>query len=282
MENTQNIRIGCHLSPSAGLLAMGETAKKLGCGTFQFFLRNPRGSKAKPPDEKDAARALTFLKAEDIYPVLMHAPYTLNPCSAEERVREFAGLVFREDTERAGAFPGCFYNFHPGSHVGAGTEAGIKLTGELLAALPEVEHTTLLIETMSGQGSEIGKSFEEVRELLQRSEKENIGVCLDTCHVFEAGYDIVNDLEGVLEAFEKYIGLKKLRFLHINDSMFPLGMHKDRHAAIGKGCIGFEALYAFTHHPLLRDIPMVLETPHEDLNEYAEEIKSLQTGEFHG
>ena len=261
---------------------MCETAESLGCGTFQFFLRNPRGSKAKPLDKKDAAAAFSFLGVKDMLPVLMHAPYTLNPCSAEERVREFAGMVFREDITRAAAFPGCFYNFHPGSHVGTGTEEGIRRTGELLASLADGPDVTLLIETMSGQGSEIGKSFSEIAELIRRSEKERIGVCLDTCHVFQAGYDIVNAVDAVLEEFDRTVGLGKLKFLHINDSMFPLGMHKDRHAAVGKGCIGFDALYAFTHHPLLKDIPMVLETPHEDLKEYAEEIDALRTGEYHG
>lgn len=276
------IRIGCHLSPSGGLLAMCETAKSLRCGTFQFFLRNPRGSKAKPFDEKDADKAVSFLKEKDMFPVLMHAPYTLNPCSADPHVREFAGMVFKEDIERGGSFSGCYYNFHPGSHVGAGTQEGIRLTGEMLSSLTEDPRTALLIETMSGQGSEIGKTFEEVKELIERSEKKNIGVCLDTCHVYQAGYDIVNDPEGVLEAFDRIIGLERLRFLHINDSMFGLGAHKDRHAPIGKGCIGFEALYAFTHHPKLIGIPMVLETPHEKLSEYTEEIISLQTGEYHG
>lgn len=279
----ETIRIGCHLSPSAGLLSMCETAESLGCGTFQFFLRNPRGSRSKPLDEADAANAFVFLQKKNMLPVLMHAPYTLNPCSAEERIREFAGLVFREDVQKASAaFPGCFYNFHPGSHVGAGTEEGIKRTAALLASLEPDPDTTLLIETMSGQGSEIGKTFEEVEELIKRSEKPGMGVCLDTCHVFEAGYDIVNGLDGVLEEFDRIIGLDKLKFLHINDSVFPLGAHKDRHAAIGRGCIGFDALYAFTHHPLLKGIPMVLETPHEDLNEYAEEIRNLQTGNYNG
>lgn len=279
----QSIRIGCHLSPASGYAAMCETARSLGCGTFQFFLRNPRGSRQKPFDAEDAAKALAFLRINDGLPVLMHAPYTLNPCSGEARIREFAELVFREDIARASAaFPGNFYNFHPGSHVGAGTEEGIRRTGELLASLTDDPDTVLLIETMSGQGSEIGRSFEEISELLQRSDKKNIGVCLDTCHVFQAGYDIVNGLDDVLERFDAAIGLDKLRFLHINDSVFPLGMHKDRHAEVGKGCIGFDALYALTHHPLLINIPMVLETPHEDLNEYAEEIRSLQTGEFHG
>ena len=278
----ENIRIGCHLSPSAGLVTMCKTASELGCGTFQFFLRNPRGSRSKPLDEKDASEALAFLKANAMLPLLMHAPYTLNPCSAEARIREFAELVFREDIQKASAaFPGNFYNFHPGSHVGAGTEAGIERTGALLASLTDDPGTTLLIETMSGQGSEIGRSFEEIAELLHRAEKEHIGVCLDTCHVFQAGYDIVNDLDGVLERFDAVIGLDKLRFLHINDSVFPLGAHKDRHAAIGRGCIGFPALYRLVHHPALKHLPMVLETPHEDLKEYAEEIRSLQTGEFH-
>ena len=276
------IRIGCHLSPSAGLLNMCRKARELKCDTFQFFLRNPRGSKSKPLDPDDAQNAFTFLSEQDMLPVLMHAPYTLNPCSAEERIREFAGLVFREDIIKAAAFPGCFYNFHPGSHVGAGAEEGIRRTGEMLRSLEDKPRVTLLIETMSGQGSEIGSSFEEVRALMDIAEKPGIGVCLDTCHVFQAGYDIVNDPDGVLEAFDRIIGLSKLKYLHINDSVFPLGTHKDRHAAIGKGQIGFEALYRFTHHPLLKDIPMVLETPHEDLNEYTQEIVSLKTGEYHG
>ena len=272
------IRIGCHLSPSKGLLRMGEDALGIRANTFQFFLRNPRGSKAKALDEGDAAALMALLREKDMLPIVAHAPYTLNPCAADPRVREFASMVMGDDLQRMGAFPGNLYNFHPGSHVGQGAEAGIGKTADLLNALltPDLP-VTVLIETMAGQGSEIGAAFQEVAQILRRVElSDKVGVCLDTCHVFAAGYNIVHDLDGVLEAFDRHIGLDRLKALHINDSMFPLGCHKDRHARIGAGCIGLDALLAFVNHPALTALPMILETPQEDLSGYAREIRLLR------
>lgn len=277
------LRIGCHLSPSKGYVNMAKEAKLIGASTFQFFLRNPRGSKAKALDIEDAEAMNAFLKEHAMEPILAHAPYTLNPCAKEERVEEFARMVMEDDLKRMEYFPGNFYNFHPGSHVGQGAEAGIQKTAALLNAMLKAErHTTVLIETMAGQGTEIGKSFEEVAEILSRiSLADKVGVCLDTCHVFAAGYDIAGDLEGVLTAFDKTIGLEKLKYLHVNDSLSPLGSKKDRHAPIGEGCIGTEALQRLVHHPALRHLPMVLETPQKDNDGYAREIALLQKeGEF--
>ncbi len=272
------IRIGCHLSPSKGLLRMGQDAIGVRANTFQFFLRNPRGSKAKAMDEADAAALMALLREKDMLPVVAHAPYTLNPCAADVRVQEFAAMVMRDDLVRMGSFPGNLYNFHPGSHVGQGIETGIERTAALLNTLltPDMP-TTVLIETMAGQGSEIGGTFREVSEILRRVDlPEKVGVCLDTCHVFAAGYDIVHDLEGVLEQFDDHIGLHRLKALHINDSLFPLSSHKDRHAPIGEGCIGLDALLALVNHPALTRLPMVLETPQEDLSGYTREIALLR------
>ena len=272
------IRIGCHLSPSRGLLHMGEDALSIGANTFQFFLRNPRGSKAKPLDQEDAAALMQLLREKDMLPIVAHAPYTLNPCAADPRVREFAHMVMVDDLMRMKAFPGNLYNFHPGSHVGQGKEVGIERTASLLNELlsPDTD-PAVLIETMAGQGSEIGATFEEVSEILRRVDQTGkMGVCLDTCHVFAAGYDIVNDLDGVLDRFDSVIGLGRLKALHINDSLFPLGSHKDRHAQIGKGYIGLDALLSLVNHPALTKLPMVLETPQEDLGGYAGEIRLLR------
>ncbi len=272
------IRIGCHLSPSKGLLRMGQDALSIRANTFQFFLRNPRGSKAKALDEADAAALMALLRGKDMLPIVAHAPYTLNPCAADPRVQEFAAMVMADDLVRMASFPGNLYNFHPGSHVGQGSEAGIEKTAALLNTLltPDTA-ATVLIETMAGQGSEIGGTFEEVGDILSRVElQEKMGVCLDTCHVFAAGYDIVHDLDGVLEQFERYIGLDRLKALHVNDSLFPLGSRKDRHAPIGKGCIGLDALLAMVNHPVLTQLPMILETPQEDLSGYAREIGLLR------
>ena len=272
------IRIGCHLSSSKGLLRMGQDALSIRANTFQFFLRNPRGSKAKALDEADAAALMALLRGKDMLPIVAHAPYTLNPCAADPRVQEFAAMVMADDLVRMASFPGNLYNFHPGSHVGQGSEAGIEKTAALLNALltPDTA-ATVLIETMAGQGSEIGGTFEEVGDILRRVElQEKMGVCLDTCHVFAAGYDIVHDLDGVLEQFEWYIGLDRLKALHVNDSLFPLGSRKDRHAPIGKGCIGLDALLAMVNHPVLTQLPMILETPQEDLSGYAREIGLLR------
>lgn len=272
------IRIGCHLSPSKGLLRMGQDALSIRANTFQFFLRNPRGSKAKALDEADAAALMALLRGKDMLPIVAHAPYTLNPCAADPRVQEFAAMVMADDLVRMASFPGNLYIFHPGSHVGQGSEAGIEKTAALLNTLltPDTA-ATVLIETMAGQGSEIGGTFEEVGEILHRVElQEKMGVCLDTCHVFAAGYDIVHDLDGVLEHFDRHIGLDRLKALHVNDSMFPLGSRKDRHAPIGKGCIGIDAQLVLVNHPVLTQLPMILETPQEDLIGYAREIGLLR------
>lgn len=272
------IRIGCHLSPSKSLVNMGKDAVSIGATTFQFFLRNPRGSKAKELDQKDAAALMDLLREKDMLPIVAHAPYTLNPCAADPRVQEFAAMVMGDDLMRMRSFPGNLYNFHPGSHVGQGAKAGVEKTAALLNALLQPDMpTTVLIETMAGQGSEIGGTFQEVSDILQRIElQEKVGVCLDTCHVFAAGYDIVHELDGVLEDFDRRIGLYRLKALHINDSMFPMGCHKDRHAPIGKGCIGLDALLALVNHPVMTRLPMVLETPQDDLSGYAREIKLLR------
>ena len=272
------IRIGCHLSPSKGLLRMGQDALSIRANTFQFFLRNPRGSKAKALDQEDAAALMALLRERDMLPIVAHAPYTLNPCAADPRVQEFAAMVMGDDLVRMASFPGNLYNFHPGSHVGQGSEAGIEKTAALLNTLLKPDTAaTVLIETMAGQGSEIGGTFEEMGEILRRVElQEKVGVCLDTCHVFAAGYDIVHDLNGVLEQFDRHIGLDRLKALHVNDSLFPLESHKDRHAPVGKGCIGLDALLALVNHPALTQLPMILETPQEDLSGYAREIGLLR------
>ncbi len=257
---------------------MGQDAVSIDANTFQFFLRNPRGSKAKELNEGDARDLMSMLKEKDMLPIVAHAPYTLNPCADDPRVREFASMVMGDDLQRMRSFPGNLYNFHPGSHVGQGAETGIQKTAALLNELLKADMpAVVLIETMSGQGSEIGGTFEEVGEIIRRVELSDIlGVCLDTCHVFAAGYDIVNDLDGVLEAFDRHIGLNRMKALHVNDSLFPLGSHKDRHAPIGKGHIGLDAFMALVNHPMLRTLPMVLETPQEDLSGYAREIAMLR------
>ena len=272
------IRIGCHLSPSKGLLHMGLDALSIRANTFQFFLRNPRGSKAKALDEADAAALMALLREKDMLPVVAHAPYTLNPCAADPRVQEFAAMVMADDLVRMRSFPGNLYNFHPGSHVGQGVEMGIDKTATLLNTLmtPDIS-VTVLIETMAGQGSEIGGTFEQVSEIIRRVDlSDKVGVCLDTCHVFATGYDIVHDLDGVLEQFDQHIGLDRLKALHVNDSMFPLGSCKDRHAQIGKGCIGLDALLELVNHPALTKLPMILETPQVDLSGYTREIALLR------
>ena len=272
------LHIGCHLSPSDGLLNMAKTALDLGADTFQFFSRNPRGSRAKPLDQSDADAMLAYMNENRFAPVLVHAPYTLNPCAGKAETAEFAELVMRDDLIRCTAMKTPFYNFHPGSHVGQGEQTGIEKTAALLnRILSDETDTTVLIETMSGQGSEIGGTFESVKAIIDRVNlRERVGVCFDTCHVFQAGYDIVNDLDGVLSEFDRIIGLDRLRFLHINDAKFGLGEHKDRHAAIGEGRIGLDAFKRIVNHPVLKDLPFCLETPHEKLAEYAAEIALLR------
>ena len=265
--------MGCHLSSSKGFLAMAETAEKIGANTFQFFTRNPRGGKAKALDEEDVGAFLRRAKELGIGSIVAHAPYTLNACGAEERVREFALETMADDLERMEWIPGNYYNFHPGSHVKQGAETGIRLIAEALnAVLKPEQHTTVLLETMAGKGSEVGRSFEELREILDRVElADHMGVCLDTCHVWDAGYDIAGRLDEVLGEFDRIIGLDRLRAVHLNDSLNPLGARKDRHARIGEGCIGAEALVRVVNHPALRELPFVLETPNE-LDGYAGEI----------
>ena len=271
------LHIGCHLSCSNGYLAMGEQALAIGADTFQFFTRNPRGGNVKPFDEADARALAGFLAAHRFAPVLAHAPYTLNACSADAHLRDFARRTMAEDLERLAFLPGAMLNFHPGSHVKQGVENGVKLIAEMLdAVLTEDVSTPVLLETMAGKGSEVGRSFEELRAIMDAcAAGDRLGVCLDTCHVFDGGYDIVNDLDGVLEEFDRVIGLRRLRAVHINDSKNPLGSHKDRHEKIGDGNIGLDAFQRIVNHPALRDLPFYLETPNE-LDGYAREIALLR------
>ena len=273
--------IGCHLSASDGFLAMGKTALSIGANTFQFFTRNPRGSKAKAIDPADVAAFLELAAENGFGTLVAHAPYTINPCSKDERTREFARMTLADDLRRMEHIPGNVYNFHPGSHTGQGIETGIGQIAETLNAIltPNIR-TTVLLETMSGKGSEVGSRFEELREIIDRVElSDKLGVCLDTCHVSDAGYDIADDPDGVLTEFDRVIGLDRLRAVHVNDSLNPVGSHKDRHARIGEGCLGAEALGRVVRHPALQGLPFVLETPNE-LPGYAREIALLK--ELHG
>lgn len=272
------LRIGCHLSSSKGFLAMGKEAEKIDAGTFQFFTRNPRGGSAKKLDPDDVERFLAFAKEKGIEQILAHAPYTLNACSADESIREFARETMEDDLRRMEYTPGNCYNFHPGSHVKQGVEKGIEyIAGMLNQLLKPEQSTTVLLETMAGKGSEVGREFEELREILDRvTLDDKMGVCLDTCHVWDGGYDIVNDLDGVLNRFDAVIGLHRLKAIHLNDSMNPLGAHKDRHAKIGEGHIGLEAMARIINHPVLRTLPFYLETPNE-LDGYAKEIALLKS-----
>ncbi|MFT4104954.1 MAG: deoxyribonuclease IV [Lacrimispora sp.] len=273
------LTIGCHLSSAKGYLAMGKEAVKIDANTFQFFTRNPRGTRAKAMNPEDVKRYLEFAKDHGISRILAHAPYTLNGCSADEHLRELAAETMRDDLERLEYTPGNCYNFHPGSHVGQGAEMGIGYIADMLNQVltPEL-HTTVLLETMSGKGSEVGREFEELREILDRVERsDQMGVCLDTCHVWDGGYDIAGDLDGVLNRFDRVIGLSRLKAIHLNDSQNPLGAHKDRHAKIGEGFIGFEALKRVVSHPALKDLPFYLETPNE-LDGYAREIAMMREG----
>lgn len=271
------LHIGCHLSSSKGFAAMGRQALELGADTFQFFTRNPRGSKAKDLDPADAAALVSLLAEHHFAPIIAHAPYTLNLCGAEEANRQFARETMADDLRRLDHIPGQYYNFHPGSHVGQGAEAGIAYIADGLNAILRPEQaTTVLLETMAGKGSEVGGRFEELREILDRVElSEKMGVCLDTCHVSDAGYDLIGDLDGVLTEFDRVIGLDRLKALHLNDSKNPAGARKDRHERIGEGCIGLEALTRVVCHPALRDLPFCLETPNE-LPGYAAEIALMR------
>ncbi|WP_077609885.1 deoxyribonuclease IV [Clostridium sp. Marseille-P2415] len=271
------LTIGCHLSSSKGYFAMGKEAVKIDANTFQFFTRNPRGTKAKAIDPDDVERYLQYAGEHGIGRILAHAPYTLNACSADEGLRILARDTMKDDLERLEYTPGNCYNFHPGSHVGQGAEAGIRYIADMLNQIltPE-QHTTVLLETMAGKGSEVGREFEELREILDRVEwNSRMGVCLDTCHVWDAGYDISNDLDGVLNRFDRIIGLERLKAIHLNDSLNSLGAHKDRHARIGEGRIGFEALKRVVAHPALKDLPFYLETPN-DIDGYAREIAMMR------
>ena len=271
------LHIGCHLSCSNGYLAMGEQAVSLGADTFQFFTRNPRGGAVKPFDTQDAQALVDFLAEHRFAPVLAHAPYTLNACAADEKIRSFAVRTMREDLERLAHIPGAMLNFHPGSHVKQGAETGISLIAKMLDEVytPELP-TTVLLETMAGKGSEVGRRFGELRAIMDAAKAgDRLGVCLDTCHVYDAGYDIVGDLDGVLEEFDRVIGLDRLRAIHINDSKNPMGSHKDRHERIGEGSIGLDAMTRIINHPALRHLPFYLETPNE-LPGYAQEIALLR------
>ena len=271
------LNIGCHLSTSKGFMGMGRDALSIGANTFQFFTRNPRGGAAKAIDRADLDEFLALAREQRFAPLLAHAPYTLNACSADENVRRFAREMMADDLVRMELLPGNYYNFHPGSHVGQGDEAGIALIVDQLNALLSAQQTTIvLLETMAGKGSEVGRTFGQLRQIIERVEcGEKIGVCLDTCHVHDAGYDIVNDLDGVLAEFDTEIGIDRLRAIHLNDSMNPLGSRKDRHARIGDGQIGLAAITRIVNHPHLRQLPFYLETPNE-LPGYAEEIALLR------
>lgn len=272
------LNIGCHLSSSKGFYHMGEESLSIDANTFQFFTRNPRGGSAKDIDPQDAQKLNELMKEKRFAKILAHAPYTLNACAKVESIREFAHNTMLDDLKRMEFVPGNMYNFHPGSHVEQGIETGIKLISDQLnAILWEDMHTTVLLETMAGKGSEVGSRFEELREIIDRVElKDKMGVCLDTCHVYDAGYDIVGDLDGVLTQFDKIIGLERLQAIHINDSKNPFMSHKDRHEKIGEGSIGTEAFERIINHPALRDLPFFLETPN-DLEGYAAEIKLLKS-----
>lgn len=271
------LRIGCHLSSSKGFLAMGKDAVQIGANTFQFFTRNPRGGKAKPLDMADVEAYLIFAKEHGISQILAHAPYTLNACAKDENLRSFAFETMQDDLRRLSHIPEAMYNFHPGSHVGQGAEVGIRLIADMLNRIFEEDfQTTVLLETMAGKGSEVGRSFEELRAVIDLVErKDRLGVCLDTCHVFDGGYDIVEHLDDVLTEFEHVIGLDRLKAVHLNDSMNGLGSHKDRHAKIGEGNIGEAAMERIINHDKLRKLPFYLETPNE-LPGYQEEILLLK------
>ena len=271
------LNIGCHLSASEGYVAMAKQAIEIGANTFQFFTRNPRGFKAKDIDEQDVKEFLEIIKENKFVKILAHAPYTLNPCSADKRVRDLAKEIFIDDLKRMEYTPGNMYNFHPGSHVGQGTDTGIKIIAETLnEVLKKEQTTTVLLETMAGKGSEIGSKFEELKQIIDLVElKDKVGVCLDTCHIYDGGYDIVNNLDAVIKEFDNIIGLQKLKAIHLNDTKNPFASHKDRHEKIGEGHLGLEAISKVINHPKLKKLPFYLETPNE-IEGYAKEIKMLK------
>ena len=269
--------IGCHLSATKGNLNMVQTALSIGANTFAYFTRNPRGSKAKPQDSADNAAAVAALRENNFGPLIAHGAYTMNLCTADPEARAFAGDVLCDDLVRCAQLPGNFYNFHPGSHVGQGTETGIsQICDALKRALAPEYPVTVLLETMAGKGSEIGGNFRELKDIIDGVGSSHVGVCLDTCHVYDGGYDIVNDLDGVLREFDRIIGLDKLKALHLNDSKNPFSSHKDRHECIGQGSLGLETFRKIVNHPLLAGKPMILETPNE-LPGYAAEIRLLRS-----
>ena len=270
---------GCHLSASGGNLAMVKTAQSIGANTFAFFTRNPRGSKAKPEDPADAAAAVQALKDGGFGPLVAHGSYTMNLCTADGEARAFAASILADDLRRMAALPGNYYNFHPGSHVGQGTETGIAQIAEALkAAMAPGYPVTVLLETMADKGSEVGGRFEELKAIMDAVGSDDLGVCLDTCHVYDAGYDIVGDLDGVLAEFDRVVGLQRLKALHMNDSKNPFGSHKDRHACIGQGSLGVETFRSIVRNPVLKGLPMILETPNE-LPGYAREIAIFRSME---
>ena len=267
--------IGCHLSASAGYLAMVKTAESIGANTFAFFTRNPRGSKAKKEDPVDAAKAVAALEEKKFGPLVAHGAYTMNLCTKDPEARAFAADVLADDLRRMAALPGQYYNFHPGSHVGQGVETGIdQIAQALRKALEPGYPVTVLLETMAGKGSEVGGRFEELKAIIDAVGSDHVGVCMDTCHVYDAGYDIVSDLDGVLAEFDRVVGLDRLKALHINDSKNPFASHKDRHECIGQGSLGVSTFAKIVNHPILKDKPMILETPNE-LPGYAAEIDLL-------
>ncbi len=269
--------LGCHLSASAGYAAMVETALSIGANTFAFFTRNPRGSRAKQIDPQDAARAQALLEENAFGPLVAHGAYTMNLCTADPEAREFAAQVLADDLHRMAALPGNLYNFHPGSHTGRGRDAAIAdIASALHRALEPGYPVTVLLETMAGKGSEVGRNFEELKDILDAVGDSGVGVCLDTCHVYDGGYDIVNDLDGVLQEFHRVIGLERLKALHLNDSKNPFASRKDRHECIGRGSLGLQTFERIINHPALKDKPMILETPNE-LPGYQAEISLLRS-----
>jgi len=272
--------LGCHLSASEGNLAMVKTALSIGANTFAFFTRNPRGSRAKEQKSADCKAAMQALREEKFAPLVAHGAYTMNLCTQDPEARAFAAQILEDDLRRMAALPGNFYNFHPGSHVGQGAQTGIsQIVQALKKALEPGYPVQVLLETMAGKGSEIGGNFQELKDILDGVGSPSVGVCLDTCHVYDAGYDIVNDLDGVLETFDRIVGLDRLKALHLNDSKNPFASHKDRHELLGQGSLGKETFAKIVNHPRLKDKPMILETPNT-LSGYAEEIKMLRQMEI--
>lgn len=271
------LRIGCHLSSSKGYQAMAKDAISIGANTFQFFTRNPRGGNAKVIDERDVERFLVMARENDIAPILAHAPYTLNACSADPKLRDFAKRTMTDDLQRMEYIPGNMYNFHPGCHLKQGTELGVTYISQMLNEILTPQHTTtVLLETMAGKGSEVGKTFQELKQILESVElSDQMGICLDTCHIWDGGYNIAGKLDKILEEFDQIIGLDRLKAIHLNDSQNPLGAHKDRHAKLGEGHIGIETFKKIVSHPILSKIPFYLETPN-DLDGYAREIRMMR------